>query len=285
LRPYYPHRGSPEKRAQPTQGKLFRDPKPTDEARYPRGYTPERMQEVRGMPIEIHEGYEGAFSGPEGPRQVREVIARSTTPAHELPHDQGDLQISLGHDMPTAKGAYGYSFRGIGKIRLDVGHHYGVNRWFWNQNQMRQGQTLMHELGHARSDVEKRPHSYPRTQTQLGQEEAFADENMLQRWRPDPRDVRRGESYGPTPSYEHEDTFEGLTPPGAKRQTPAGQAGKAAKTAHRAYLKARTTPLVHLQHERLVHEILHSPQQLPLQNQQFGPTEWGLKQKGANASP
>jgi hypothetical protein len=31
---------------------------------------------------------------------------------------------------------------------------------------------------------------------------------------------------------------------------------------------------VKAQHEKLVHEILHGPQQPPLQNQQFHPSEW-----------
>ncbi len=35
------------------QGKLFPDQKPDDSVRYPRGYTPDRMAEVKAAPIRM----------------------------------------------------------------------------------------------------------------------------------------------------------------------------------------------------------------------------------------
>lgn len=111
-KPYFPHRGSPEKRAQPTQGKLFQDPKPVAGHRYPRGYTPERMAEVRRetddvvrhsqpgvslgrKPISYSltgSTLDSPYNVRQGKRLAQEAIARSNIPAEHL---QGLQRIGL----------------------------------------------------------------------------------------------------------------------------------------------------------------------------------------------
>jgi hypothetical protein len=233
-RPYFPQKGRDKGPSMGSQGKLFRDPKPTAEHRYQRGYTPERMAAVREMPLKITTGDRGgAFSGAVGEHQVREVIARSTTPAEEIrPQFTGDeLKIRTDRSMRSA-GTYQKSRAGgHGTIDLDSG--YGKGRG----NRERMGQTLMHELGHARSNYEYTEHSELDTRAKLGQEEAYADDNMMKRWRPDPRDVRRGASHTPSPTYEAPDSFKGYQVPAQLSRVTGG------KTAHKAYLAARTTPI------------------------------------------
>lgn len=223
-----------------SQGKLFADPKPTDEHRYQRGYTPERMQEVRGARMNIEAGPEGSgpMTGPAGVRHVQEVIARSKTPIQEInvpktswgtdmdPDDSYDLRINTG-----SKGAGGrassaagwYSGGGHyerGEIHIAggaVGNYGGVEG---------AGQTLLHELGHYKSaKVEHNDSANYRTPVQRGKEEAFADDNEKERWRPDPRDVRKGTSKPPRGAYENEGAFQGL----------------GGKKAHVPYVKARQT--------------------------------------------
>lgn len=240
LSPYFPHRGSPAKRAQPTQGKLFQESKPTPEHRYQKGYTPERMRDVREtMPYEVYPGQKGHFSGPHGEHQVHQIIARSTTPTGEILEKNPDyskgggfhLPIHTGsrisggrRGQPAAAGAY-VNQRNAQGIQ---GAHGEIHLSGEADTPEREGQTLLHELGHWRSNRLWTPHSYVDTPAQRGKEEAFADENMLTRWRPDPRDVHRGTSQPPSPSYESESAHQGI----------GGQ------KSHTAYLKARKTPLV-----------------------------------------
>src|SRR5215469_1047932 len=88
MKPYYPHRGSPEKRAQPTQGKLFQEGKPQTPARWPRGYSPERMAAVKEHGPVITGGdqpysppltaptWNSPYNPPQGRRRAKEPIAR-----------------------------------------------------------------------------------------------------------------------------------------------------------------------------------------------------------------
>jgi hypothetical protein len=228
------------------QGKLFSDPKPTNEHRYQRGYTPERMAEVRNARMDINAGPSkhpertktGPFTEHGGERHIQEVIARSTTPMHEInvpkttwgsdidPDDAYPLHINAGVTSFGGSRSYAGTYRGggshyeRGQIDLaggSIGSHSGPER---------AGQTLLHEMGHYRSaKVEHNPSAEYRTPGQVGKEEAFADDNEVERWRPDPRDVRKGKSKPPTPGYENSGAFYGL----------GGQ------KAHGPYVRARKT--------------------------------------------
>jgi hypothetical protein len=220
-----------------SQGKLFADPKPTDEHRYQRGYSPERMAEVKSWPMEVR-----STGGARGNRQTHEVLARSTTPSSDFPdtrwgpdnEKQDPLRITTGLNGSGTGYAGVYSGNGQG-VRGDIlvnknSPHEGLTE---HQDRERQGQTLLHEMGHYRSaKVENAPYGNEsagyHTPEMRGREEAFADDNMMTRWRPDPRDVRAGRSEGPHPSYEFGKAFQGL----------GGQ------KAFGAYAKARQTPNV-----------------------------------------
>jgi len=235
--PYFPKGG---------QGKLFHDPKPVDEHRYQRGYTPERMREVRNARIEVHPGesYDRAVgasanSGMSGPppftghgaqRRIHEVIARSTTPASDFettphghtPDDYYPLKIRTG--SADRSGAAGWYHPGGVYDRGTI--HLSSMADLGNKGEEVPGQTLLHELGHYHSaKVAQNPFASYDTPVRRGNEEAHADDNMVGRWRPDPRDVRRGQSAPKNPSYEYDGSFKGI----------GGNA------AHRAYTKARQT--------------------------------------------
>jgi hypothetical protein len=219
------------------QGKLFADPKPTDEHRWPRGYTPERMHEVRrwGPNVGPLPG-EGRFDpkSHQMERGLQEHIARSTTPVSDFSattveghHRSYPLSIRPGTihpDRPNASGTYGSG--GTDSRQGDITLASPVSG-------RSTGQTLLHELGHHRSHKVENEGAGTvharltgkKTPTRRGQEEAFADDNMMERFRPDPRDVRKGIDTRPDASYEHERSFK-------------GQGGK---VAYEAYLKHRKT--------------------------------------------
>lgn len=224
--PYFPG-NDPSK---PSQGKLFRDPKPVDEHRYQRGYTPERMREVQGMRLNIRPGEPGApFTGPGAERRVREVIARSTTPASEHVEEyNGDKGVIINT---------GRRMRGMGYVAAFYEHpSYSHPRGaisLGRTNEVDEAHNLMHELGHYRSAlVVGNEHAIPETPEERGKEEAFADDNMVSRFRPDPRDVRRNRDplgHVPRPSYEHEIVWKGAKGMGKK--------------GFKAYNAARTTSI------------------------------------------
>jgi hypothetical protein len=225
-KPYYPHRGSPEKRAQPTQGKLFQEPKPVAEHRYPRGYTPERMDEVRtAMVGKIHSGgaffdspsYSGTgatldspFNVPHGPRLVREAIARSDVPVKDL---RGLNRLTLEHGMRAAR-AFGSYDPPAKSISMEPVHgSFANSRGLMITESMqksRKGITrtaakpwfdaaLIHEIGHH-VDFSR---AFPKGINPLenrevltsplgrGKAEGKADTYMLKRFRNDPRNQRR----------------------------------------------------------------------------------------------
>lgn len=244
------------------QGKLFKDPKPVDSARYPRGYSPERMNEVRNAPLHItHIGNDDApFGGPGGERRVHEVVARSTTPMSELaPREEDDgLTIHTGADL-NAAGDYSRQYWGQGRVR--IGTHRpstyskgkGWGRADLHTSEEEGGKTLMHELGHAQSAMAYTKSSYYDTPTQRGKEEALADDNEVKRFRPDPRDVRAGRSKPVAPVYEHEQAHQGI---GGARS-------------HAAYLKARTTPIVQRARANAFKDQGHQPALPGLNKTQF----------------
>lgn len=231
------------------QGKLFPDPKPIAQHRYQRGYTPERMREVKGSMLDVTSTGRGNFAGPAGIDRVYQTIARSTTPVHEFNEtpvrtawrksgrpdhpnidtsDMFPLHIETGHDVAKLSGignaaatynAGGTWERGLARVGADT-----------HDTEEHAGQSLLHEIGHYRSEkVENTGHqsSYGKDPAETGREEAFADDNMVTRWRPDPRDVRRGTSHPKEPSYE-----------GGGGVFPRGYGGQ---KAYGPYLTARTT--------------------------------------------
>lgn len=247
--PYFP--GNDKTKA--SQGKLFHDPKPVDEHRYQRGYTPARMAEVRGMTLDIQPGEKGPFTGPGAAHRVHEVIARSTTPAHEHVEeyngDKGLVIRTAATKMGNAAAFYQHPSYAEPRGSISLGR----------TNEIGEGQNLMHELGHYRSSlVDYTEHANPDTPVDRGREEAFADENMMSRWRPDPREVRRFPNprhHVPHPSYEYELAFKGM----------------GGKKAHKAYLKARTSPIQKdLESARHAAKNADASFQPNLNNNQFG---------------
>lgn len=208
--------------------------KPSDAHRWPRGYTPERMAEVREAPLDINiHGSGGAWGGPAGPRKVQEVIARSTAPMDNIkPMFNGDkLSIEVGEKNGgrNAGGTYSGNRGGLGKITVLPAAK--TSNTFPEQ-------ALLHELGHMESNVQHQEglraddSSAYETPQQRGREEAFADDYKATHWRPDPREQRRApDSREMTPhsAYEHEDTW--------TKKKGFGKRG------HKAYLEARTTPI------------------------------------------
>jgi len=112
MKPYYPHRGSPEKRAQPTQGKLFQEGKPQTPARWPRGYSPERMAAVKEHGPVITGGdqpyshtltgstLDSPYNAPHGRRLVQEAIARSSMDVTKL-KDLSGIHLHSGMQYVT----------------------------------------------------------------------------------------------------------------------------------------------------------------------------------------
>lgn len=217
------------------QGKLFSDPKPTNEHRYQAGYTPDRMAAVRDSMIDVQSGPEGHFGGPAGQHRALGVIARSKTPVREF--NEAPVKVAIkrsgmqdpsgvSHDdlwplrvnMAT-KSVQGSGKRGAGAAAgnyssggawergsINVGAHH-------HESEEHAGQSLIHELGHYKSaKVDNSGHQewYGRDPAETGREEARADDNMVSRWRPDPRDVRHGTSNPKTPTYEWSGAFSGM---------------------------------------------------------------------------
>lgn len=159
---------------------LFPQPKPTDEHRWPRGYTPERMAALRdirtplfvvrkdsegsisgennpGHPLATT-GAQGApehsFHGPAGYRRVREAIARSGTPIEDFTDKTKARGVSIYvHPAPDPdERAAGFYRKAM--TPHDVSHIslYAPRPDTPPEEWARQEEeTLMHELGHHRS--------------------------------------------------------------------------------------------------------------------------------------
>jgi hypothetical protein len=214
LKPYFTKGG---------QGKFFPDPKPVAEHRYPRGYTPERMKEVREAPMEISIAPKRTqkTSDPYKVRKVQETIARSSTPMSEIESQYGhpSLRIRMGLRLRQGWGGVFESENRtvkvansppkpvspemktvLGKKASRISRVQTTRRR--EENYQGTEHTLLHEMGHFRSHVEKQPHSRYWTPEEQGQEEAFADTSMLERHRVDPRSERRGDVRLHAMSYE-----------------------------------------------------------------------------------
>lgn len=180
-------------------GKLFPDPKPEASHRWPRGYTPERFQEVhRDLPNvrgpvptpevsekirnEMRESaqQEGKFAGIDSSptarrhgegleRQTAEMIARSTVPTEAL-RGLGTIEWERGS---AAAGSYSAPSRTNRNPMITVAANPegpAVRKGF--------ERPLIHEIGHHVSATQGNPHaatSARRTPEQRGTEEAFAD--------------------------------------------------------------------------------------------------------------
>ena len=313
------------------QGKLFGDEKPTAKNRYPRGYTPERMAQVRSAPIELTNETEFAptreerqaavhapMTGHGAVREAQEAIARSSAPMEHFhgfseaplssfggskgikstaaerravpttpleihlndnahPEDAEDPNDAYGHfnAMPTAVQNFTKNYVGDLISRTSAKNNMliptersrgriGINNN--TKNLQTADQILMHEIGHYKSiKVDKNPRP-GKSGVKLAREEARADDYRSEHWRPDPRDVKRGNnatvpSYSSRSSYAPKEVNEPWTPHGKLRDgveenNIPGQLGvsyyehgqgwenRGGPKAHLEYLRSRTTPLV-----------------------------------------
>lgn len=194
------------KAAPGSQGTLFRASHPNllnPRQRWPRGYTPQRQQEVReALPEAVatlstddpHKGAplvrtslqeqeeEGRYARyPKTQAAIVDVLARSTMPVHEI---AGIRRI--GNNPPTnAAGSYRPS---IGDLDIDF------QRPTWPA-------TLLHEMGHHADNVNATtdqhlethyPDSAVRRASNKGVAEAIADNYMDQHYVPHPRERKQG---------------------------------------------------------------------------------------------
>jgi hypothetical protein len=237
MSPYFPHRGSPEKRAQPTQGKLFQEGKPAEEHRYPRGYTPQRMKEVRRATIGKFDAspslfpvsysptgatLDSPYNVAHGPRLAREAIARSDIPVKHL---EGISRISLQHGMRPGNmtlGSYAPSQRSIDiePLKGDLSTPRGLMT-SPEQERKRQGVTrqraqpiydaaLVHEIGHHADFAKRFPKGMNEEEVQKeiidkptgrGRAEGAADKYQLDRFKNDPRNQRQTKFDPETQTY------------------------------------------------------------------------------------
>lgn len=224
----------------PQQGTLFRAPKPTTQ--WPRGYSPERMAEVRDNVDVKNESKTGSpnayLSGPHGTHRVYQALARSTAPMDEAAPNAfttsagdraGQAKVIIRGGLPGySMGQHVFDSYGRNEVRLPVRSDPDFSR------------SLMHEMGHNASYRmgNESATELGRSPRALGQEEAFADDYARTHDRPDPRDPPVGYT-GVTSAYESRDTWKSYT-----RGRFPGMRGQAA-SAHRAYMEARQTPLDH----------------------------------------
>jgi hypothetical protein len=160
------------------QGKLFPDPKPTDEHRWPRGYTPERQQQAR----RVTGLYDEETAG-EPEAWARDTLARSTAdlsqfikPARGNVMEQTkvrNLTITDREDHPD----YGIGGRmhGAAGFYSHPSRTVSVNRALSGKESEH---VLLHEMGHAASATatERSGEEYwPRLPAERGKEEARAD--------------------------------------------------------------------------------------------------------------
>lgn len=165
-----------------SQGTLFQggSDQMTD-AKWPRGYTPDRLHEVSsamGVSRYNKTGEENWETGSEL-RKAVDTVARSTVPAHHMLGVQflpgypnlSDNDAGQYREHPQAAGG-----KYTGAVSLLQGY---ADR-----------PTVIHEIGHHVSATEKTAHSAYKTTRQRGEEEAYADNYSQQHYRP-----RRGEKF------------------------------------------------------------------------------------------
>lgn len=170
-----------------SQGILFRGGKDQmTDARWPRGYTPERLHEVLpsvgGGSKYYTRGEEGTHGTGPDRRQLVDTVARSTVPAHHLQNLQflpGLLSVEGGE----AIGSYRRKGTRVGE---GTAHEHGLHL----AKGFADTPHAIHEIGHHVSH-EQADHSGYDTPEERGQEEAFADDYAQQHYKP-----RRGQTYG-----------------------------------------------------------------------------------------
>lgn len=231
----------------PQQGTLFRAPKPRDEDRYPRGYTPERMAATRdALAVEPSEPGRHPFSGPRGTALLHEAVARSTVPLDEIApvHHGADSQmntVDYPNPVPIKIASAG---RGVSGSYSHVGGtlsgHVTLSPRY-DRSLPDVESTLFHELGHRASHMAGTEHSYLGSPADLGKEEAFADDYRTMHRVPDKRAGIVKDSAGYS-GYESMET--GRDNPWtayAKGMFPHHT--RPGFTARKAYNEARTTKL------------------------------------------
>lgn len=143
----------------------------TDRARYPRGFTPDRLREVQATtrlnPQREYPPRAAAVAG------VRNTLARSTASVEQM----RGVKWYAGADMQNHGGAaglyYGARQPGFGEgnraILVGKGHEHGG--------------TPIHELGHHVSEMTGTEHTEYLRPDQQGREEAFAENFAEAHWR------------------------------------------------------------------------------------------------------
>lgn len=218
-------------------GKLFRAPKNTitDKARWPRGFTPERLHEVgravgdvefrtdQGLTHHPSKRYQSTASKAsispsggmsvdpgveppllrsakrdlgEGAAAIRETLARSKVPTSDIE----DVTFSVTPDLPY-NGLFAPGERRLhfGRDSEDVDFY---SRQVIPEEESLRGKTVVHEMGHATDPALRNPTSGRNdilwAGKPLGELEERADDYMVENYVPD----RRGRTYGTmTTSY------------------------------------------------------------------------------------
>jgi hypothetical protein len=180
-----------------SQGTVFQGGNPSPAAggqRWPRGYSPQRRDEVIGA-LRNHGDLREDLAGAAGEgwstqagetlgRQAHGIsaIARSTVPVEHL---RGNLRISWGTGAASGPelGAY-YPYGQYGTKRDPwAGPDISVHRVPGNEH----GPTVIHEIGHhVSATVDKNVHSAYDTPQRRGQEEGYAENYAEKHWR-DPK--------------------------------------------------------------------------------------------------
>ena len=241
--------------AHPQQGQLFPLPKPTDEHRWQRGFTPERLAETHAA-LDVSQSTprrtQHPFSGQIGRARLFEAVARSDVPLHEISPTASTPSWLRGY--PEAESA---PERDVTKIKIDAGStgpaYYtrgsaegstaGIVVTKGRGGSLRDlpsaESALMHELGHRHSHMTGRPSSAISSPTDLGQDEAYADDfrsrHVLDRRFPTP--VGWNNRYS---GYEDPNVWAGYTRALFGPRV-GGRVG--GMIASRAYREARQTPL------------------------------------------
>lgn len=224
-----------------SQGTLFQggSDQMTD-AKWPRGYTPERLHEVMG-PI-THGGQPWLVQGERGVghhtgparRDLIDTVARSTIPAGHLQGLQffpGQLSLDHGGSEDTA----GYYRHQGHRLGASVAHKPQVSIVKGQET----GYVPIHEIGHHISREAGTHHSAYDTPYNKGKEEGFADDYAQTHYRP----PRGDQYYGGVGTYA-----DGL--PGSGRTGEFYNAYHAQRGTPRAGVELRARADAETAHER-----------------------------------
>lgn len=176
-----------------SQGVLFRGGKDQmTDAKWPRGYTPERLQLARSA-VDPHNLYskgehgKASTTGPER-RDLVDTVARSTVPREHLQ----DLQFypgirSLDHgSVVDLRGYYRHQGHRLGASVADK-PQVAILKGYETEP------TTIHEIGHHVSRMTGQYSGYDAA-AKRGKEEAFADDYADKHYRPKPGEFHRGQA-------------------------------------------------------------------------------------------